>query len=160
MSNVKDFNTFNESNTGDTKPDIIITMDDVRKMKHNLGYKRGVADIDSFLSNYSWTEDQLLLAKPGYGKPQVWDGKEVMVYDLYTQGAIAISGNFNNKTLRELGYAIAIDGTIQYLIGIYEPHGCSLNAKRGLVTTHGHEQIIKVWLDDGEFVYIFGMQLN
>lgn len=69
-----------------------------------------------------------------------WNGKEVVVYDLIdgTEGY-------------ELGYAISIDGKLEYLVSIYEPQGCSVNSKRGLFTCHGHEEIIKVWLDDGEF---------
>ena len=115
-------------------------MDDVRKMKHNLGYRSNTDD--SFLKNYSWGEDQLLIAMPSYGKPDMWDGKEVKIWDLYSQGG---------KYMNSLGYAISIDGKVEYLIGIYEPHGCDLNAKRGCVTAHGHEQIIKLWLDDAEF---------
>lgn len=127
---------FNES---EESKSITITMADVRNMKHNLGYKRkGVEDKDSFLKNYGWKEDQILYAMPDYGKPQIWDGKSIEIYNLYTDRS-------------ELGYAILVDGKVEYLIGIYEPHGCSLNAKRGLVTAHGHEEIIKVWLDDGEF---------
>jgi hypothetical protein len=132
---INNFSKFNES----ASEKITITMDDVRKMKHNLGYRSNTDD--SFLQNYSWKEDQILIAMPGYGNPEMWDGKEVKIMDLYSQG----------KYMSELGYAISIDGKIEYLIGIYEPHGCSLNAKRGCVTAHGHEQIIKVWLDDGEF---------
>jgi hypothetical protein len=123
---------FNES----SEQEIILTMNDVRGSKHNLGYESNTDD--SFLRNYGWKEDQLLVATPAYSKPQEWDGKQVQIYDLYTKG-------------EELGYAILIDGKVEYLLGIYEPHGCSLNAKRGLITAHGHEEIIKVWLDEGEF---------
>ena len=137
---INNFSKFNES----ASEKITITMDDVRKMKHNLGYGKDKGG-DSFLQNYSWGEDQLLIAMPGYNKPDMWDGKEVKIWDLYSdkQG----KGGY----MSELGYAISIDGKIEYLIGIYEPHGCDLNAKRGCVTSHGHEQIIKVWLDNGEF---------
>lgn len=134
---IHNFSKFNESATPEK---VTITMDDVRKMKHNLGYRRTTDD--SFLQNYSWKEDQLLIAMPGYGKPDMWDGKEVKIWDLHTQ---------DGKYMSQIGYAISIDGNIEYLIGIYEPHGCSLNVKRGCVTAHGHEQIIKLWLDDGEF---------
>jgi hypothetical protein len=127
---------FNES----SDQEIVLTMNDVRGLKHNLGYKSNTDD--SFLKNYSWTEDQLLVATPAYSKPQEWDGKQVQIYDLYTKG---------ERYHSELGYVILIDGKVEYLLGIYEPHGCSLNAKRGLITAHGHEQIIKIWLDDGEF---------
>jgi hypothetical protein len=64
--------------------------------------------------------------------------KEVVVYGLYTDDD-------------ELGYSVSIDGKIEYLIGIYEPHGCSLKVNRGLLICWGHEQIINLWLEDGEF---------
>jgi len=118
--------------------DIILTMDDVRGLKHNLDYK----EINSFMKNYGWKEDQLLIAKKGWSGSQTWNGHEVEIYDLYTKGERYIS---------ELGYAILIDGKVKYLIGIYEPHGANLNAKRGCITAHGHEEIIQLWLDDGEF---------
>jgi hypothetical protein len=133
---MKHLKKFNES-----QDEIILTMDDVRKLKHNLG---NGDDPDSFMSNYNFDEDDTLKSTKGwimnliYEKPEMWNGKEVLIYDLYKQDG-------------ELGYAILIDGNIEYLIGIYEPHVCSLNTKRGVVTAHGHEEIIKLWLDDGEF---------
>lgn len=127
---------FNES----SNQEIILTMNDVRGLKHNLGYRSNTDD--SFMKNYSWKEDQLLVATPEYSKPQEWNGKQVQIYNLYTKG---------ERYHSELGYAILIDGKVEYLLSIYEPHGCSLNAKRGVITAHGHEQIIKLWLDDGEF---------
>lgn len=135
---MKHLKRFNES----SKDQIILTMDDVRKTKHNLDYRDKP---DSFLYNYGWEETQQLVAMPDGNKPQTWDGKEVKIFDLYAKGS-------SERMLgREIGYAISIDGVIEYLISIYEPHGCSLNAKRGCVTAHGHEQIIILWLDDGEF---------
>jgi hypothetical protein len=121
--------------------DIILTMSDVRNLKHNLGYGE---ETDSFMKNYGWKEDKTLVAMPGWsGKDsQEWDGHKVEIYNLYSK---------NERYISELGYAILIDGKVEYLIGIYEPHGASLNAKRGLITVHGHEEIIKLWLDDGEF---------
>jgi hypothetical protein len=134
---MKHIRRFNESQN----EEITLTMDDVRKLKHNLGAGEARYDNDpnSFMDNYGWDEGDTLTVVKGWGgsEPQKWNGKEVLIYDLYKEG--------------ELGYAILIDGKIEYLIGIYEPHGCSLNAKRGLVTAHGHEEIIKLWLDDGEF---------
>jgi hypothetical protein len=129
---MKHIRRFNESQN----EEITLTMDDVRKLKHNLGYRN---DPNSFMDNYSWDEGDTLTVVKGWGgsEPQKWNGKEVLIYDLYKE--------------YELGYAILIDGKIEYLIGIYEPHGCDLNTKRGLVTAHGHEEIIKLWLDDGEF---------
>lgn len=132
--NMTKINRFNESSNT-----IELTMDDVRKLHHNMNYRK---EKDSFMKNFHWKEDQILIAKKGYSKPDSWDGKEVEIYDLYTK---------SEKYLIELGYAILINGEIKYLISIYEPHGCDLNAKRGVVTAHGHEQIIKLWLDDGEF---------
>lgn len=129
--NMKHIKKFNESKM----EKIILTMDDVRKLKHNLNYG---SKPDSFMDNYDLDESDTLTAIKGYGESQTWNGKEVLIYDLYKNG-------------EELGYAILIDGKVEYLIGIYEPHGCSLNAKRGLVTAHGHEEIIQLWLDDGEF---------
>ena len=143
---MKHLKKFNESST----EQVILTMDDVRKTKHNLGYGDKP---DNFLSNYSWTETQQLVAMPGYdtnfrgasSKSQTWNGKEVKIWNLYAKGS-------SERMLgREIGYAISIDGVIEYLISIYEPHGCSLNAKRGCIMAHGHEQIITLWLDEGEF---------
>ncbi len=130
---MKHIRRFNESQN----EEITLTMDDVRKLKHNLGYDN---DPNSFMDNYGWDEGDTLTVVKGQGgsEPQKWNGKEVLIYNLYHDRS-------------ELGYAILIDGKIEYLIGIYEPHGCSLNTKRGLVTAHGHEEIIKLWLDDGEF---------
>ncbi len=109
--------------------EIILTIDDARQLKNNL-------------KTYKFEKNDKLKATKGYSKPETWDGKEVLIYDLYL---------VNPNCRYEMGYAILIDGNIEYLIGIYEPHGCSLNAKRGVVTAHGHEEIIKLWLDDGEF---------
>jgi hypothetical protein len=136
---MKHIRRFNESQN----EEITLTMDDVRKLKHNLGDDDN--NPDSFMDNYGWDEGDTLTVVKGWRDsmppkdlPQKWDGKEVLIYNLYHDRS-------------ELGYAILIDGKIEYLIGIYEPHGCSLNAKRGLVTANGHEEIIKLWLDDGEF---------
>ena len=134
---MKHLKRFNESQS-----EIVLTMDDVRKLKHNLGYDNN--NPDSFMDNYDFDEDDTLFAVDSpFGsrsKPEIWDGKEVIIYNLY-----------DSKYRSEFGYAISIDGNIEYLIGIYEPHGCSLNARRGLVTAHGHEEIIRLWLDNGEF---------
>lgn len=132
MKHIKKFN----ENFSTKEGEITITMNDVRETKHNLG------DGDSFLKEYSWSEDQILIARPGYNKSGIWDGKEVKIFDLVS---------YEESYMAEIGYAILIDGKLEYIIGIYEPHGCSLNSKRGCITAHGHEQIIKLWLDDGEF---------
>jgi len=51
----------------------------------------------------------------------------------------------------ELGFLIFKNDEPIYLVSIYEPHGASINQKRGMVTIWGHETIINLWLDDGEF---------
>ena len=50
----------------------------------------------------------------------------------------------------EIGWIVLKNGEPVYLVGIYEPHGESINAKRGVATFWGHEEIINLWLDDGE----------
>lgn len=50
-----------------------------------------------------------------------------------------------------IGFAVKINGEVKHLISIYEPHGCEINEKRGLITAYGHEQVIHLWLEDGEF---------
>ena len=67
-----------------------------------------------------------------------WNDKEVSVYHTYTNGW-------------ELGYAVEVDGDIKYLISIYEPYGCSIKQiNRDLITFYGHEEIISLWLDNGD----------
>lgn len=51
----------------------------------------------------------------------------------------------------ELGYLIFKNDEPVYIVSIYEPQGSNINSKRGLVTIWGHETIINLWLDDGEF---------
>jgi hypothetical protein len=124
---MKHIRKFNES-----VENMTLSMEDVRNLKHNLDYRKK----GDFIENYSWDEDTKLFIKHKESSG-TWNGKEIVVYGLYTDD--------------ELGYAVSIDGKIEYLIGIYEPHGCSLNVKRGLLTCWGHEEIIKLWLEDGEF---------
>ena len=124
---MKHIRKFNES-----VENMTLSMEDVRNLKHNLDYRKK----GDFIENYSWDEDTKLFIKHKESSG-TWNGKEIVVYGLYTD--------------YELGYAVSIDGKIEYLIGIYEPHGCSLNVKRGLLTCWGHEEIIKLWLEDGEF---------
>lgn len=132
---MKHLKKFNEVlNMGPTKDSFKITMGDVRKTGHNLGSRR--EGPDSFLTNYGWKEDTILEAS--YPSNYEWDAKKVQIFEL-----------FANRS--DIGYAVKIDGELKYLIGIYEPHGCDLNSKRGVITAHGHEEIIKLWLDDGEF---------
>ena len=125
---MKHIRRFNENNEN-----VILSMEDVKNLKHNLDYRQK----NDFMTNYSWNEDTKLYIKHKEDGGN-WNNKEVVVYGLYTDDD-------------ELGYGVSIDGKIEYLIGIYEPHGCSLNVKRGLLTCWGHEQIIKLWLEGGEF---------
>lgn len=129
MNKIKRFNENNNYN-------VALSMDDVRHINHNLDYK----EKGDFMSNYSWDESQKLQVK-NVQASGMWDGKKVVIYGLYD--------------IHEFGYAITIDGEIKYLVGIYEPHGCNINEKRGLITCYGHEDIIQLWLDDGEFATIY-----
>jgi len=128
---MKHIRKFNESQN----EEITLTMDDVRKLKHNLE--------DSFMDKY---KDDTLIVTENLRAIDLWNNKSkdclVLVYDLLHK-----STGYKDQ----LGYAIKIGNKVEYLISIYEPHGCSINDKRGVVTAHGHEQIIKLWLDDGEF---------
>lgn len=136
---MKHLKKFNENTTNTEDRSIELTMNDVKNIKHNLGYRNS----DDFMKNYSWQEDQILTAKPSiYIKPDIYEGKKIEVFDLYTK---------SDKYVSELGYAILIDGNISYLIGIYEPHGCDLDMKHGLILSYGHESIVKLWLDNDEF---------
>jgi hypothetical protein len=128
---MKHIRKFNESQN----EEITLTMDDVRKLKHNLE--------DSFMDKY---KDDTLIVTENLRAIDLWNNKSkdclVLVYDLLHK-----STGYKDQ----LGYAIKIGNKVEYLISIYEPRGCSINDKRGVVTAHGHEQIIKLWLDDGEF---------
>lgn len=123
---------FNENFMQNGSP-MQITMDDVRKTKHNMDYDGQ----DSFLSNYGWDESTLIEVTEPTGTFQ-YDGKKVEIVELSTDDE------------PEFGYGIVINGTLSYIITIYEPHGYKFNEKRGCLTAHGHEEIIKVYLDDGE----------
>lgn len=56
-----------------------------------------------------------------------------------------------SKYANEFGYTIYKNGEVAYLISIYEPGEYQLNAKRGSVTFTGHEELITLWLDNGEW---------
>jgi hypothetical protein len=132
MKNIRKFKNFNES-----VENMTLSMEDVRNLGHNLG-DRGI----DFMQNYGWSEDTKLYIKDEVCG-ETWNGKKVVVYG-YNDGDDLHYDNI-------LGYAVSIDGDIKYLIGIYEPNGCVLNDKRGLLTCWGHEEIINLWLDNGEF---------
>ena len=136
MKHIKKFNESQNLNT--------ITMDDVRKTKHNLtpegrqtvddGVRRVNLD---FLSNYGWNENTVL--KASVIDVLDYNGKEIQISEL----------QHNNH--EEIGYAIKENGVLKYIIGIYEPHGIELFSKRGLITAYGHEEIVMLWLADGGF---------
>jgi len=77
-------------------------------------------------------------------------GKKMIMNDIYTKEKRF--GGGDKVYEREVGYGIIDENnTLLYVISIYEPHGYSVNKKRGMVMVHGHEQIILLWLDSGEF---------
>ena len=49
------------------------------------------------------------------------------------------------------GFVILLNEQLIYIVGIYEPHGCDLLIKKGLVTIYGHESIINLFIDDGTY---------
>ena len=55
----------------------------------------------------------------------------------------------------ENGFAIYINGSIEYFIIIYEPHGVKINTDLNAVITFGHEQIITLNLANGVFDEIY-----
>ncbi len=61
---MKHLKRFNESQS----EEITLTMDDVRKLKHNLGDDD--SNPDDFMDNYGWDEDETLTVAKGYSKPQ------------------------------------------------------------------------------------------
>lgn len=106
-----------------------LTMSDVRSLKHNLDGE----EVGDFMDNYGWEEDDEI---------DLWDGQD--------------AGTWNGKkvTVKEsdVGYLVGLDDKMEYLVSIYEPHGFDLNEKRGLLIIYGHEDIVQLWLDDGEMV--------
>jgi len=132
---MKHLKRFNESQS----EEITLTMDDVRKLKHNLNYGNKP---DSFMSKYGWEEDDTLTAIK-YGVRHSWNGKKVLIYNLYSKYG-------------KLGYAILVGSKIEYLIGISKPYLCDLDYQRGVVRASGYDETgkqiaIKLWLDNGEF---------
>jgi hypothetical protein len=109
-----------------------LTMSDVRLLKHNFDGKPG-----DFMDNYVWYEDSILYIKDKVIS-KTWNDKRIIIYELYDYAYC-------------VGYAIALDGKVEYLIGLYSSEGCSLNTKHGLLTCWNDEEIVNLWLDDGEF---------
>lgn len=73
-----------------------------------------------------------------------FDGDEYAICDVYLKKA-------EHKYPFEFGYVVYKNGEIEYVIGIYEPHGFNVNEKRGLISVYGHEELITLWLDNGEW---------
>jgi len=124
MKYIKRFNeSINEDNTNQI---ITLTADDVKRMDSSL------------FKDYNLNDD-VLTVEPAYhdNSSKNWNGKKVNIGDL-------LNGN------HQIGFAILLDGKVEHLTSIYEPHGFEFNEKRGLVTVYGHEEIVLVWLDNGE----------
>ena len=83
-------------------------------------------------------------AESTYDKPFEFDGAKYLVTDLN----IKYEGD---DRYGEFGWIVLKDGEPVYIIQIYEPHNYFTNTKRGLLTFEGHEEIINLWLDNGEF---------
>lgn len=123
---MKHIKKFNESKRSEkSEKSIILKPDDIKSLNHNLG---NGSDYDFEELEASDSHHTMVDAKGA------WDGKKVKVLSIY-----------------EFGYLVLIDGEMKHLISIYEPHGCQLNSKRGLLTVYGHEEIVNLWLDNGEF---------
>jgi hypothetical protein len=60
-------------------------------------------------------------------------------------------GTFMKNYFSPFGWIVFKNELPVYIVGIYEPHGESIDAKRKMVTFWGHEEIINLWLDDGEY---------
>jgi hypothetical protein len=118
---------------------ITLSMEDVRHLKHNLDNEK----TNDFMENYGWDEDEKLLVQH-VQLTGTWGDKEIVIYALY--GASIYP---NRKS--ELGYAITIDGKLEYLVGMYEPMGSEINENRGLISFWCDDEFIQLWLDNGEF---------
>lgn len=62
---------------------------------------------------------------------------------------IKLLNRSEGKYSGEFGWIVFKGDDPLYVVGIYEPHGCSSN--KGVATFWGHEEIINLWLDDGEY---------
>lgn len=52
-----------------------------------------------------------------------------------------------------MGWVISKDKELAYVVYIYEPNMYSQNSKRGTIQFTGHEEIILLYLDDGEYTH-------
>ena len=55
----------------------------------------------------------------------------------------------------DAGFAIYINGNIEYFIVIYEPHGAMIDTGLNAIIVYGHEQIITLNLDNGVFNEVY-----
>lgn len=109
------------------KDGLIISLDDMSK----LNWNRKISD---------WHKEHV---KDGI---QCWylmieseyNGKKVKIY------LVRVVNSF------EFGYMVEIDGKPEHLVSIYEPAAVTYN-ERGIVTCVGHEELITLYLDNGEF---------
>lgn len=113
---------------------ITLTMNDVRKLNHNLG-----SDV---LYQYDFTESSELTVGE-LCLTSSWQGKKVEGFELYR--------SFTEDNIEHLGYAIKIDDEIKHLIAIDDWIDCICNAERGLIAVFGNDEIIHLWLDNGQF---------
>lgn len=111
---------------------ITLSMEDVRNIKHNLDYK----EKNDFIKNYHWNEETKLYVAFQQGCYD-WKGNEITIYTLYSKW--------------DIGYAVSINGKKEYLIGVCESMGRTMNETHGLLTFWGREEIVHLWLDNGEF---------
>lgn len=91
---------------------------------------------NDFLLNHRWDEDTKLYVSFEQGCYD-WNGMEIEIYLLFSKSVI--------------GYAVIINGKLEYLVGVSESMGRTMNDTRGLLTFWGYEEIVHLWLDNGEF---------
>ena len=118
MNKIKKFDKFS---INESVENIVLTMDDVRALKNNLGGR----DNDP-VKNYGWSEDQTIVIAPTkWDKPKDWNGKKVQICELFTT-----SENPKYGYGSHLGYGVLIDDKPEYLVSIYEPHGYEFIRKK------------------------------
>lgn len=110
-----------------------LTISDIRSIKHNLGR--------NFLQNYGWTQDQMF--KIDYRYPFI-EKENMSVHTLLTRDS-------RREAWYDIGCVVIIDDEVKFLVSIYEIHGCQFIERRNLLAVYGHEDVILLWLDDGEF---------
>jgi hypothetical protein len=83
-----------------------------------------------------------------------WQGKPLKGFDYAGDNWIVTEANrkesADSKYSHEFGYIVLKNGQLQYVISIYEPHGFGVNENKGVITVYGHEEIVNLWLEDGD----------